>query len=129
MQMPKRYGMPTNTTQVYAMEWRTAGIRVWFFPRSNVPSDITAGTSPDPSSWGTALADFPSTDCNINNHFRNQSIVANIDLCGTWAGDTTVYAQSGCPGTCTDQVANNATGFTNAYWEFGGFRVFTAPNS
>lgn len=52
----------------------------------------------DPSSWGTALADFPNTNCDIGSHFRNQSIIANIDLCGDWAGNAAVYTADGCPG-------------------------------
>ncbi|TVY13130.1 putative glycosidase [Lachnellula arida] len=107
-----------------AMELRTEGIRIWQFTRSSIPSDITSGT-PDPSSWGEATADFPNTDCNIGNHFRNQSIIANIDLCGSWAGTASVYAES-CSGTCEDQVANNATAFTDAFWEFGTFSVYSA---
>ncbi|KAH6664478.1 glycoside hydrolase family 16 protein [Halenospora varia] len=109
---------------VMAMELRSAGIRMWQFGRSNIPSDVTAG-SPDPSTWGEATADFPNTDCNIGNHFRNQSIIANIDLCGSWAGTQSVYSQT-CSGTCEDQVANNNTAFTNAYWEFGTFKVYSA---
>lgn len=109
---------------VMAMELRSAGIRMWQFGRSSIPSDITSD-SPDPSTWGEATADFPSTDCDIGSHFKNQSIIANIDLCGSWAGDSTVYAET-CSGTCEDQVANNNTAFTDAYWEFGKFSVFTA---
>jgi len=75
------------------MELRTAGIRMWQFARSAIPSDITSG-SPDPSTWGEATADFPNTNCDIGNHFRNQSIIANIDLCGSFAGDPKVYAES-----------------------------------
>lgn len=113
--------------QVYAMELRDAGIRIWFFDRSSIPSDISNSSNPDPSSWGTALADFPSTDCDIQSHFRNQSIIANIDLCGQLAGLTKFYnTQSGCPGTCTEYVANNASAFTNAYWEFKSFKVYQA---
>jgi len=109
------------------MELRTAGIRVWFFPRAHVPADILNGTAPDPSSWGTALADFPSTSCDITSHFKNQSIVADIDLCGSWAGAASVYnTQDHCPGNCTDYVANNPTAFLNAYWEFGAFKVYQA---
>lgn len=78
---------------ILAMELRSAGIRVWQFGRSSIPSDITSGT-PDPSTWGEATADFPSTDCNIGNHFQNQSIIANIDLCGTWAGATNVFSEN-----------------------------------
>ena len=73
------------------------------------------------------MADFPSTDCNIGSHFRNQSIVANIDLCGQFAAQEKYYTQaSQCPGKCTDFVAGNATAFENAYWEFRGFAVFQA---
>ncbi|OCL02420.1 glycoside hydrolase family 16 protein [Glonium stellatum] len=119
------YGQALNANGggVYAMEWRSEGIRMWFFPRSNIPSDITEGASPDPSTWGTALADFPSTDCNIGSHFQNQSIIANIDLCGSWAGSSAVYS-TGCPGLCTDFVANNATAFETAFWQWNSWKVY-----
>jgi hypothetical protein len=119
-------GLNTNGGGVMAMELRTAGIRVWQFGRSAIPSDIM-NQSPDPSTWGEALADFPSTDCNIDNHFKNQSIIANIDLCGTWAGATSVYSgEDNCPGTCENLVSTNATAFTDAFWEFGAFSVYQA---
>ncbi|CAJ2507885.1 Uu.00g090710.m01.CDS01 [Anthostomella pinea] len=119
------YGVTYNEDQggIMAVEWRDAGIRMWEFGRSQIPSDIT-NQSPDPSTWGTATADFPNTDCDISSHFTNQSIIVNIDLCGQWAGN--VYAESGCPSNCTDYVANNPDAFTNAFWEFGAFQVYKA---
>ncbi|KAG8158863.1 hypothetical protein KVR01_011306 [Diaporthe batatas] len=108
---------------VMALEWRSAGIRMWQFPRAAVPADITGG-EPDPSTWGTALADFPDTGCDIDKHFRNQSIIMNIDLCGDLAGS--LYGGTSCPSNCTDFVANNPDEFVNAYWEVGAFRVYTA---
>lgn len=86
------YGQAFNNKGggIMAMELRSAGIRMWQFLRSEIPSDITAQT-PDPSTWGEALADFPSTDCDIGSHFRNQSIIVNIEICGSWAGATSVY--------------------------------------
>ncbi|TEY40801.1 hypothetical protein BOTCAL_0420g00070 [Botryotinia calthae] len=114
----------SNGGGVMAMELRTAGIRMWQFGRDAIPTDISSG-SPDPSTWSEATADFPSTDCNIGNHFRNQSIIVNIDLCGNWAGTESVYGVD-CPGTCTDYVANNATAFTDAYWQFNNFTVYQA---
>ncbi|TVY85146.1 putative glycosidase [Lachnellula suecica] len=117
-------GFNDNGGGVMALELRAAGIRVWQFDRDSIPSDITAG-SPDPSTWSEATADFPNTDCSITDHFKNQTIIANIDLCGSWAGDSTVYAET-CSGTCTDQVANNATAFTDAYWEFGSWTIYSA---
>jgi hypothetical protein len=82
-----------NGGGVAAMELRNEGIRVWQFPRSAIPTDISSG-SPDPSNWGEATADFPNTNCDIGSHFRNQSIIANIDLCGSWAGDPKVYGEN-----------------------------------
>ncbi|EXJ82567.1 endo-1,3(4)-beta-glucanase [Capronia epimyces CBS 606.96] len=123
-----------NGGGVYAMELRDAGIRVWFFDRDNIPDDITTSTSnstdviPDPSTWSEALADFPNTNCNIGDHFRNQSIIVDIDLCGQWAGQSQYFnTQSGCSGTCVDYVSNQpGSAYQNAYWEFGSFRVYQA---
>lgn len=83
-----------NGGGVTAVEWRSEGIRVWQFARGSIPDDIE-NNSPDPSTWGTALADFPDTGCDIDTHFKNQSIIINIDLCGSWAGGT-AYTESGC---------------------------------
>ena len=127
------YGEALNANGggVYAMELRDAGIRIWFFARTSIPADLTSGndTAPDPSGWGEALADFPSTHCDVSSHFTNQSIIANIDLCGTWAGATSVYGtEDQCPGTCTDFVTSNATAFETAYWEWSSWRVYTAAS-
>ncbi|KAH9819871.1 Glycoside hydrolase family 16 protein [Teratosphaeria destructans] len=120
-----------NGGGIYAMELRDAGIRVWFWTHddmpSDIPTDVSNTTAPDPSTWGEALADFPNTHCDISSHFKNQSLIANIDLCGDWAGATNVYStEDGCPGTCQDFVANNATAFDTAYWEWASWRVYTA---
>lgn len=110
------------------MELRSAGIRVWFFPRNDTPidvSDTTNTSSPDPSSWGRALADFPSTDCDITKDFKNQSIIANIDLCGSWAARVDLYTtQDQCPSYCENLVTTDSSAFTEAYWEFKSFRVY-----
>lgn len=37
---------------VYAMDWRSTGIRIWEFPPWGIPSDITSG-KPTTSGWGT----------------------------------------------------------------------------
>jgi hypothetical protein len=134
-----------NGGGIMAMEWREAGIRMWQFARSQIPDDIT-NRRPNPAVWGTAAADFPNTDCNVGNHFRNQSIIANIALCGHLVYGE--WADSGCklwnnfpicrtlglsltlhpkiigPGKCEDLVADSPDAFTNAFWEFGQFQVY-----
>ena len=42
---------------VYAMDWREAGIRIWYFPPNKVPKDITSG-KPTTSGWGTVNSKF-----------------------------------------------------------------------
>jgi len=79
---------------VMAVELRDAGIRIWSWLRGKLPADVEGGATPDPSTWGEAFADFPSTDCDIGDHFRNQSIIANIDLCGDLVEAT--WNDSGC---------------------------------
>lgn len=100
----KTFGSSFNANGggVAATELRTDGIRVWHFPRSFIPADILSG-KPDPSTWGTATADFPNSDCDIGSHFRNQSIIANIDLCGSWAGAPKVYGKD-CKYTAFEKV-------------------------
>ena len=89
---------------VFAHLWDNTGIRVWRFPRPSIPADITAKT-PDPSTWGTPAAFFPSNNCDIASHFFEHNLVLDTTICGDFAGPT--YANSGCPGTCDQAVANN----------------------
>lgn len=65
---------------------------------------------------------------------------------GDWAGQQSIYAGAGCPGTCVgelltfsiqtlihqcstkflpvDYVNNNPSAFSNAYWNFAALRVY-----
>ncbi|PNY26458.1 Uncharacterized protein TCAP_03587 [Tolypocladium capitatum] len=107
---------------VMAVEWRDAGIRMWQFARNAVPGDV-ASKKPNPAGWGTAAADFPSTGCDIGSHFKNSSIIVNIDLCGDLVYGS--WDKSGCgPRNCTDLVANQPDLFKTAFWEFGSFEVY-----
>lgn len=93
---PATFGPAFNSAGggVMALEWRSAGIRMWQFARAAIPADVSGAGPPRPSTWGEALADFPDTDCGIASHFKNQSIIVDIDLCGSLT--ESVYAQSGC---------------------------------
>lgn len=58
---------------VYATEWTSDVISIWFFPRGAIPSDIVSG-SPNPTGWGLATASY-SGACSIDSHFQNLQIV------------------------------------------------------
>lgn len=57
----------------------SSGIAVWFFERSAIPSDITAGT-PLPGLWGTPFAWWSSPTCNITEFFGFQSTIFDTTL-------------------------------------------------
>src|SRR5438270_2467164 len=59
---------------VYAMDWRRNGIRVWQFPRSNIPADIKSG-KPTTANWGVPDYDFSGRGANIASHFNDHKII------------------------------------------------------
>ncbi|KAF2400431.1 hypothetical protein EJ06DRAFT_430356 [Trichodelitschia bisporula] len=87
------YNFNDNSGGVYATEWTSSYIRIWFFPRGFVPSSITSG-APDVSQFGTPTALFQG-NCQIDNHFANHQMVINTDFCGDNASNA--YAASLCP--------------------------------
>lgn len=103
---PQTYGHGFNIIAggVFAHLWDNTGIRMWRFPRPSIPADIVA-KNPDPDTWGTPAAFFPSTNCDIASHFSEHSLVIDTTICGDFGGPT--YQTSGCPGTCAQAVANS----------------------
>jgi|SRR6266852_3312650 len=111
---PSSYGPGFNKARggVYAHLWNKDGIKIWHFQRSSIPKDIASG-SPDPSTWPTPVAFFSNTDCDMASHFIDHSLVIDTTLCGDWAGNSNVYGNSGCPGTCAG-VVSKASNFGSA---------------
>lgn len=125
---PATYGTGFNSLGggVYATEWTSQGITIWYFPRSAIPADITAGT-PNPQLWGLPLSKFVP-DCRLDDNFYNQNIVMNIDFCGDYAGSPFFYNQNPTctaqAATCNDFVQNNPGAFTETYWRINQLKVY-----
>jgi hypothetical protein len=118
-------GFNANGGGVYAMEWTSSAIEVYFFPRNAIPSDITSG-SPNPSGWGTPVASFSGSGCDIDTHFMNHNIIFDTTFCGDWAGQ--VWSSSQCASlasTCDAYVAANPSAFTQAYWSINSVKVYS----
>lgn len=117
-------GFNNNGGGVYAMQWVNSGISVYFFPRNAIPSDITSG-APQPSTWGTPMAFWPSSTCNPNTFFNSHSAIFDTTLCGDWAGNQwSGCAQSTGAATCSEYVQNNGGAFSEAYWEVSYVKIF-----
>jgi len=118
-------GFNINGGGVYAMEWTEWAIKIWFWPRNQVPADVW-GANPEPVNWGAPAGQF-SGDCTINNFFKDHKIVFNIDFCGNWAGN--VWSATGCSNlapTCVDYVAGQPGAFSNAYWSINSLKVWSS---
>ncbi|KAE9403947.1 hypothetical protein BT96DRAFT_917131 [Gymnopus androsaceus JB14] len=111
-------GFANNGGGVYAVLWDESGIAFWFFNRSVAPADVSS-SSPDPSSWTTPSGDFGP-----------QIITLYIDICGAFAGDTTVFDEtcSSVAPNCTSLV-QTASNYDDAYWEINYLRVFSTGNA
>lgn len=122
-------GFNSNNGGVYATNYESSAISIYFFPRGSIPSDITSG-SPDPTGWGTPLAQFQG-GCDIDSFIYNQQIVFDLTFCGSWAGaaftsDSTCSAKAS---TCNDYVQNNPTAFQDAYWTINSLQVYSSSGS
>ncbi|KAI0176178.1 glycoside hydrolase family 16 protein [Hypoxylon sp. FL1284] len=111
---------------VYALEWTSSSINIFFFPRSGIPADITAG-NPDPSTWGSPSTSFSGSGCDIASHFQNHQIVFDTTFCGDWAGK--VFGSDPVCGskaaTCQEYVASNPDAFKDSYWLVNSVKVYT----
>jgi hypothetical protein len=113
---------------VYAMEWTSQAIKVWFFPRNAIPSSIKSG-APNVSQFGTPAGNFHGS-CNIDKHFKSHSFTFGINFCGDWAGNE--YQTSGCPMyrgldkiySCVQYVGQNPSAFKDAYWLINSLKVY-----
>jgi hypothetical protein len=88
---------------VYALLWDNSGLKIYFFPRPEIPGDITS-MAPNPGAWGPPKAFLPSSACDIQSHFQDHTLTFDVTLCGDWASSS--YSSMGCPGTCADLIAD-----------------------
>jgi hypothetical protein len=115
-------GFASNGGGVFAMLWDDTGIKIWFFNRSSIPTDLPTA-SPNPSIWTTPTAFFPSSSCDTSKFFGPQTLIFDTTICGNFAGAADVFNPT-CSGTCTDLVAT-ASNYNNAYFEIAYVRVFS----
>ncbi|KAF2875040.1 concanavalin A-like lectin/glucanase domain-containing protein [Massariosphaeria phaeospora] len=133
-------GFNRNGGGVYAMEWTSSAINIWFFPSNAVPESISSPESfysshshPDPSTFNRPSASFAG-DCSssFTDKFFNHTIVFDTTFCGGWAGGTFGNEGSQCQRSayatssesCVDFVGSNPEAFSEAYWAFKSLRVW-----
>jgi hypothetical protein len=130
------YGTGFNQGQggVYATEWTSQAINIWFFPRGAIPADLSSSSeNPDPTGWGQPMASFSDSGCNIDEFFNDHQIVFDTTFCGDWAGNAAVWASDPVCGskapTCQAFVQNNPSAFQDAYWTVNSLKVYQSSGA
>ncbi|KDR68996.1 hypothetical protein GALMADRAFT_256233 [Galerina marginata CBS 339.88] len=115
-------GFAGNGGGAFAMLWNDDGIKIWFFTRNAIPSDLPT-PNPNPAGWPAPSAFYPSSSCDTTKFIGSQTMILETNVCGNFAVD--VFSQT-CPnmGVCTDLVPNPAN-YVNAYWEIRYLTVFS----
>ncbi|KAI4160379.1 MAG: hypothetical protein LQ342_005790 [Letrouitia transgressa] len=131
--LQKTYGTDFNSNGggVYATEWTSNSINIWFFGHGRYPPDVL-GPNPNPGSWGNPTASFVGgSGCDIDQHFINNNIVFDTTFCGDWAGE--VFSQdstcSAVASSCQDYVQNHPEAFAESYWAVNSLKVYTDDGS
>jgi len=117
-------GFNENGGGGFATTFDSNGIKMWFFPRSSLPSDWTS-SSPNPANWGEPSAYYPASSCDPTKFFGPQTMVLDIDICGSYAGGA--FSET-CPGSCVD-LLKTPTNYDDAYFEIAFIKVFTEGGS
>ena len=118
------YGFNSNGGGVYATEWTSNAIKIWFFPRNAIPADIASGNPEPGEAWGVPRGSFAGNFM-MNDHFKDLRIVFDTTFCGDWAG--AVWADSSCAPlapTCQEFVTKNSRAFREMYWAINSLNVF-----
>ncbi|KAK8032365.1 hypothetical protein PG990_002099 [Apiospora arundinis] len=124
------YGSPFNDVGggVYATYIQSQRLRIWFWPKAQVPADARSN-NPNPDSWGTPLSDFQTKNggCDVGKTFHSQSIIINTDFCGSEVSqewwDNSPDCVKKAP-NCREYVAKNPKAFTEAYWLINSIKLF-----
>jgi len=108
---------------IYAVQWTSTAISVWFFSRGYIPSNVQSA-QPDPAQWGRPLSQFTGA-CDIDRFFHPQRLIFNTAFCGPWANY--LWPLDGCSqkaATCEEYVKNHPADFANAYWIIKSLKVY-----
>ena len=114
-------GFNQNGGGVYAMQWTSDYIKIWFFPNGTVPQDIT-NKVPNPSGWGLPAGYMAAPGDQPDLMFADHSIIFDTTFCGSFAGVDDVWNATSGPScavqtgysTCNAFVAANPSAFQQA---------------
>ncbi|KAL1748320.1 glycoside hydrolase family 16 protein [Schizophyllum fasciatum] len=118
---------------VYAMQLSNDGVSMWWWPRDQVPADVTSG-GPNPSSWGQSVVTYSSATCDMGSHFQDLMLIITNNLGGTFPEGVWHTAGAGgqdqsCAditgfGSAADFVQNSGASFADAQFIINSFTIY-----
>lgn len=120
---------------VYALQWSSTGIKIYFWSRNSIPSDVRSGKPKPSSKWGNPHFLVAGSSCNPFKKFSDLMLVINTNLCGTWgdgvwhtslsyAGQEQSPASKTGHSSCASYVQNNGAAFKDAYWGINSIKIY-----
>lgn len=133
----KSYGDAFNANGggVYALQWTSGAIKIWFFPRDKVDSEVAAWRDLDSGALDISRFGLPQAvfaggrGCDVDTHFVEHRFIFDTTFCGDWAGNAW---PSKCPSvegkkkkqSCEIYVGAHPEAFKEAYWEINSIAIF-----
>ncbi|KAJ7154734.1 glycoside hydrolase family 16 protein [Mycena filopes] len=119
---------------VYALQFDTSGIKMWFFQAGKVPSDISS-KDPNPANWGSPRMAVPTSSCSPTTYFQDLMMVVDTNLGGSftegvWAVDGAGGQSKSCKtstgsDTAAEYIKSHGSEFgAAAQWKINGFYVY-----
>ncbi|KAF8587684.1 glycoside hydrolase family 16 protein [Ramaria rubella] len=114
---------------VFVTEFAEKGVSIWFFSRANIPPSLLNTTANvNTSTLGAPVANYPSSGCDTTKFFEPQHLTFDITLCGDYAGNSAIFAQT-CGGSCYDDyVIGPPAAYDTAYFEVKSVRGYHDPS-
>ena len=107
---------------IYATEWTSHFIAIWFWANGTEPSDIH-DLNPNPGAWGTPTTIFQG-QCEMDKSFQNHKLVFDLTFCGAdqpWSSSCAAQTHAS---TCQAFVQNTPSAFKEAYWSVRSLKVY-----
>ncbi|KAI1466022.1 glycoside hydrolase family 16 protein [Daldinia caldariorum] len=110
---------------IFAMEWTDDFLKIWDWPRNEVPEDISSGQPSPSDKWGKPS--YVISNCNVDKAFKEMKMVLNINFCGvagqTGQWDTGCAASTGF-GTCPEYVAAKGGDFESTNFKVKDIKIY-----
>ena len=121
-------GKPFNDNRgsVLAPEYTSQGIKMWQFPRNNLPAGGNFNDPQSTANWPLPNADFTGNNVNYDDFFCDMQLIIDTTFCG-WVGQDWAKKHASLAPTCEDYVTRKPSRHTGPYMGSKSSSRLTTP--